>query len=573
MAERIRRTEAGEPGQYPDAQAFLGDVLLVQRSLGAHAGGRIARGPVQDLRVRVETFGFYLAELEVRQHANRHRDAVAELLGLAGHAGYAEADEATRGTLLEEQLAVPPTELPRAALSDATREVLDTFRAMADLQAAGGAAACQTAIVSMSRAPSDALAVLFLARHAGLFEPPTDGQAATSRLDVVPLFEEVNELRACGDILDALFRSPVYRAAVRARGDSQQVMVGYSDSDKDGGYLSATWETYRAQERLAHVCGEHGIRLTIFHGRGGAVARGGGPTNRIILARPPAARQPTHKATEQGEVVFARYAHPGIAERHFEQVINALLLSALDEGADQPPDAWAAAMERLAQRSRQHYEASVKHAPEMLRLFQQATPFPELGTLNIGSRPVSRGAQPQELSLESLRAIPWVFSWTQARMNLPGWFGLGTTLEAEMNEGGLEHLRAMYRDWPFFRLLLDNAQVSLGTADMLTARRYARTLAPDLPAPLHVLVEEYERSVAGVLTVTGQHELLERSPVLANSIKLRNPYVDALHMAQLALLTRYRSLPPDAAPDTRQALLGAIHHSINAIAAGLQSTG
>jgi len=231
-------------------------------------------------------------------------------------------------------------------------------------------------------------------------------------------------------------------------------------------------------------------------------------------------------------------------------------------------------MERLALRSREHYEARVKRSPEMLRFFQQATPFPELATLNVGSRPVSRGGPAsEELSLDELRAIPWVFSWTQARMNLPGWFGVGAALAPELAAGGAERLQAMYRGWPFFAAAIDNAQVSLGTADMLTAVRYANALAPELEAPLQTLLEEYERSVSAALAVTGQRELLERSPVLATSIKLRNPYVDALHIAQLTLLRRYRALPPTATAEERQPILDAVHHSINAIAAGLQSTG
>jgi phosphoenolpyruvate carboxylase len=395
----------------------------------------------------------------------------------------------------------------------------------------------------------------------------------------VPLFETIEELRACDGVLGRLLVSPVYRAALASRGDRQQVMVGYSDSNKDGGYLAATWETHRAQGALARVAAAAGVELVVFHGRGGAVGRGGGPMGRAILARPPGARTLDLKVTEQGEVIAARYGHPAIAERHFEQMAHALLLSALGPTGteeDELPAEWVEAVERLAEGSRRRYRALVQGSPAFLDFFRLATPFPELGTLNLASRPVSRaGSSEERITLDGLRAIPWVFSWTQVRANLPGWFGLGGALAEEIAAGGLERLRAMYGGWRFFAMALDNAQLSLGTADMPTARRYA-TLADGVDGCGGIFAEivaEHERSVAALLRVTGQRELLERSPTLARSIRLRNPYVDALHVAQIALLRRYRALPDDAAPDERAALLDAIHHSINGIAAGLQTTG
>jgi phosphoenolpyruvate carboxylase len=447
--------------------------------------------------------------------------------------------------------------------------VLDTLQAMRTIQHAGGAAACETYLISMTRSASDVLGLLFLAHQVGVFRWRTPNGAAISLLDVVPLFETVEELREADRILGELLASPAYRAALRARGDRQQVMLGYSDSNKDGGYLAATWRIYRAQQALGATAGQAGIELIVFHGRGGAVGRGGGPMGRAILARPPEARSATLKVTEQGEVVFERYGHPAIAERHVEQMTHAMLLSLLGPVEQAPELAWTEAVERLAERARSAYQALVSQ-PATLRFFCQATPFPELGGLNLASRPVMRGGDGQ-LELGQLRAIPWVFSWTQARVNLPGWFGLGTALAEEIDGGGLERLRAMYRGWRFFAMALDNAQVSLGTADMATARRYA-ALADDVPT-FEPISAEYERSVATLLSVTGQRVLLERAPVLSASIKLRNPYVDALHLAQLALLRRFRALPAHASETERAALLDAIHHSINGIAAGLQTTG
>ncbi|MFN8539129.1 MAG: phosphoenolpyruvate carboxylase [Thermomicrobiales bacterium] len=574
IGEKLRRTEPFTAGGYTSPAELLADLDLIDASLRAHEDWRIAAGPLRDLRDRVALFGFHLAELEIRQHSDRHTAAVAELFGLSGTSGYAALPEEERVALLTARLADDPFAFAPDRLSPRTREVLETFAAMADIQAQGGESACRTAIVSMSRAPSDVLAPLLLAREAGLVTIEPDGTVRSS-VDFVPLFEEIGELRVCGDLLAQLLAIPVYRAAVRARGDRQQVMVGYSDSNKDGGYFASTWQTYRAQEALAGAAAADGVELVVFHGRGGAVGRGGGPMGRAIQARPPAARTATLKVTEQGEVIAARYGHPGIAARHLEQLVSALLLSALVPPAPSegnPPAAWLATIERLAATSRDAYERGIKRDPALLAFFRSATPFPELGGLNLASRPVSRaGRSIEQIGLEDLRAIPWVFSWTQIRANLPGWFGLGTALAAEIDQGNLDELRAMYADWRAFTTAIDNAQLSLGTADLPTLRRYATLAADDATAVLAAIVAEYERSVAGVLAVTGQRALLEGSPTLSRSIRLRNPYVDALHLAQIALLRRYRALPADA-PD-REQLLDAIHNSINGIAAGLQTTG
>jgi len=569
IGERLRRTDSGGAGAYASADDLLTDLEMVARSLEGHGAGRIARGALLDLQRRVETFGFYLAELEIRQHAERHTAAVAELLALAGCAGFSGFDEAARMRALEERLAQDePFAIPPDALSAPTRDVLETFQAMADVQSLNGPRGAQTCVVSMSRVPSDALTVLLLAREAGLAGP------SSSRLDVVPLFETISELRECGQVLGAMLASPAYRAAVRARGDRQQVMVGYSDSNKDGGYLTASWATYQAQQALAHAAAGAGVELIVFHGRGGAVGRGGGPMGRAILARPAAAAGPIFKITEQGEVIFARYGSLPIAERHLEQVVHALLLSTLRPGPADAPREWVEVMERLASRAREAYEALVKNTPDFMPFFHQATPFPELATLNLASRPVSRAGRDHVPGLDDLRAIPWVFSWTQARANLPGWFGLGAALWHAIEGGELGKLQAMYAGWPVFASALDNAQLSLGTADPSTLRRYAERLAePRLMGIFECIMAEYERTVSAVMQVTRQGEVLERSPVLSRSIKLRNPYVDALHVAQLALLRRFRALGADAAEDERHLLLDAIHHSINGIAAGLQTTG
>ena len=569
VAERLRRSLNDEPGGYVNPAELAESLQRIADSLKEHGGARVATGALRDLQRRVQIFGFHLAELEIRQHSARHTAAITEILQLGGLGSYLDLDEAARQRILAAQLTQPPLALSKSALSPATRDVLDTLHAMSDIQQLSGPRACQTYIISMTHAPSDVLAVLVLAREAGLFAF-TNG-AVTCALDVVPLFEESRELRDCDHITQALLSIPIYRATVAARGNHQQIMIGYSDSNKDAGYVAATWQTFHAQSLLAHVAASAGVALTIFHGRGGGIGRGGGPMGRALLARPDGARFAELKVTEQGEVVFARYSHPAIAERHFEQIVHGLLLSTLGPPEPEPQSEWRDAIERLSDVSKETYESLVKYTPDFLTFYREATPFPELGSLNIASRPVSRSGG-QLLRLDDLRAIPWGFSWNQIRANLPGWYGLGTALDAEIAAGGLERLQMMYGHWRFFTTLLDNAQRSLGAADMATVRRYL-TLTDAGDAVFARIQAEYDRSVGALLQVVHQTNLLQHAHVLSDSIRLRNPYVDALHVAQIVLLRRYRALPTDAPTAERAALLDAIHHSINGIAAGLQTTG
>ncbi|MHB8619396.1 MAG: phosphoenolpyruvate carboxylase [Chloroflexota bacterium] len=569
--ERLRRVERGEPGGYGSPAAFERDLALVSDSLRRHRAARAAEGPLLDLQRRVSIFGFHLAELEVRQHADKHAAAVAEILALNGTTpDFLQLDETGRRALLARHMVQPTTPVAPEALSLSTRKVLSSLEAMLDLQREN-AAACHTYIISMTRQASDVLAVLVLAQQVGLAEAAAD-RTVRGKVDVVPLFETIDELGRAGSVMQDLFSVPAYREALRSRGNRQQVMVGYSDSNKDGGYLAATWHIYRAQQDMQGTAESAGIELEVFHGRGGAVGRGGGPMSRAILALPPELRRSGLKTTEQGEVIFARYSQRGIARRHFEQVIYATVLSAPRHGGEHVPPAWIASMERMSAVSREVY-SRLTGSPAFLDFFRQATPFPELATLNSASRPVSRAGHGagQSLHWDDLRAIPWVFSWTQSRANLPGWFGLGSALQEEAGCHGVESLRAMHEGWPFFATMLHNAQISLATADMQTASQYA-TLAEDA-SPFEVISAEYQRAIDMILLITGEKQVLAVSPVLAQSIKLRNPYVDALHFAQVALIERYRALPAEASAQERQSLLDAIHHSINGIAAGLQTTG
>jgi phosphoenolpyruvate carboxylase len=568
VAERLRRTADRSPGGYASPQDFLRDLELVRRSLEANQAGRVARGRLQDLAVRVRTFGFHFASLDLRQESGVHGRVVAQLLRRAGLVeDYLALPEPERAALLARLLEGPSVPLdpedPEAA------EVVRLFQALPGWQERFGQEACQTYIVSLTEGPSDVLEVLWLAAQVGLFR--YGAGEVTSRLHVVPLFERIEELRRCGEIVDTLLRTPLYRAHLAAWGDLQEVMLGYSDSNKDGGYLAANWALQRAHRVLPEVARRHGCQVRLFHGRGGAIGRGGGPTERAILAQPPEALDGRLKLTEQGEVLAARYSNPQVARRHLEQLTSALLRASLISSHHPEParrERWEAIMEELAERSRAAYRALVYEDPDFPTYFAQATPIAEITRLNVASRPPARGRPDR---VEDLRAIPWVFSWTQTRTNLPGWYGLGSALDdfACADPGAMAELRAMYAGWPFFRSVVDNAQISLGTADLEIARLYAE-LVEDRAVRERIygrIREEFDLTVRRVLEVTGQRELLENSPVLQRSVRLRNPYVDPMNYLQVQLLRERRARPED--PEVAELL----HHTVNGVAAGLQTTG
>jgi phosphoenolpyruvate carboxylase len=416
----------------------------------------------------------------------------------------------------------------------------------------------------MTHAAADVLGVLLMARWA----------AAADGLHVVPLFETLVDLEAAPHILADLFSLDVYRQHLAACGDEQMVMLGYSDSNKDGGYLAANWALYQAQEAIAQVCKAHGIRLTLFHGRGGTLARGGGPANRAIMAQPSGTVGGRFRVTEQGEAIADRYANPDLAYRHLSQIVNAVLLASSpvrgDAGAgDGVLAAWRAGMSSMAEAAWRVYRALVFETPGFTRFWQAATPIDEIAHLHIGSRPATRQVDVTEI--EAVRAIPWVFSWMQSRFNLPGWYGLGSGLAAGPTQ---TQLREMYASWPFFRTLLDNVEMSLLKADMEIAALYAE-LVPDrqLAASLMATIRaEYERTRSAVLTITGHQELLDGDPVIQRSVFLRNPYIDPLNYIQVETLRRLRALPDPECPEA-EALRQVVVVTINGIAAGLRNTG
>jgi phosphoenolpyruvate carboxylase len=425
--------------------------------------------------------------------------------------------------------------------------------------------------VSKTDAASDMLEVYLLLKEVGLYRPEAPGECP---IQAAPLFETIDDLRAARPTLERLLKEPSALAVARARG-VQEVMIGYSDSNKDAGYVSAKWELFQAQEDLANTCHEYGVTLTLFHGRGGTVARGGGPTNLAILGQPSGSVDGRIRITEQGEVIDDRYGHPGVVRRYLEQVVHAVMLASVPENRRHvaPEPDWRTAMDELAESSFRAYRQLIYETPDLLTFWQQATPINEISQLHIGSRPSRR--QNAAADLSGLRAIPWGFSWMQGRFVLPGWYGVGAALEAyATNETRLEMLRVMYREWPHFQLVINGAQTSLGQADMDIAAMYA-DLVEDEAVRNDIfgrIRAEFDRTAHWIRKVTNQLEILDNMPVLQRAIRRRNPYVDPLNFIQVSLLRRLRRLPDQESAEadrTRRA----IFLTINGIAAGLKNTG
>lgn len=550
------------PNAYHDADAFLEDLYLIRDSLREHRGAVLAQGRLRDLIWRVRIFGFHLATLDVRQHAERHRTAMTEIMKRYNLADdYASLPEGEKVALLTDEIDSPRPLTALLDFSEETNETVALFRLIRQAHENIGRDAIQTYIISMTEDVSNVLEVLLFAKDAGLF----------GKIDVVPLFETVDDLHAAPEVMSALFETEIYREHLRRRGDSQQIMIGYSDSNKDGGFLRANWELYKAQRSLADTCDAYDIQLTLFHGKGGTIGRGGGRANQAILAQPPKSVQGRIKLTEQGEVISDRYSNDAIAHRHLEQLVDAVLLSSGKRPEMVQEETWGTIMEELGEHSFDAYKDLVNH-PDFLTYFHEATPIDQIGQLNIGSRPSKRK---QTKGIQDLRAIPWVFAWTQSRVNLPGWYGLGTGVETWLDDGDyderLSELSEMYLRWPFFRTVIDNAQMSLRKGDMTIATLYSTLTDEETRASIFTMIrEEYERTERIILAITGYQDLLDNEPWLQRSIRLRNPYVDPLNYIQVAMLRRLRDEP---APDEAEELLNAILLSVNGVAAGVRNTG
>jgi len=552
-----------------DGTSLVAALELLQRAV-RHAGlPEVAdRGRLADALVRARTFGLHLATLDIRQHSRVHEAAVAELLALAGvESDYAGLDPPSRAELLRRDLGGARPLLARGAVvSDVTRELLDTLEVVRDA-VEREPASIGSYIVSMAHDPSDLLEVLVLLREVGLWR--IEGGVVRCPIDVAPLFETVEDLEHAVPVLESLFADPVYGGQLDARDRFQEIMLGYSDSNKDGGYVASTWRLQVAQDRVARACRDHGVELRFFHGRGGTVARGGGRANRAILSAPAASRNGRIRFTEQGEVISFRYAMPALARRHLEQMVNAMMLATADAGTidDAAAEALADAMESIAARSRAVYRELVDD-PGFWPVFVSRSPVLHIGELPIASRPVSRGGG--DLDFDGLRAIPWVFSWTQMRANVPGWYGLGTAFEEAFDRDDTlpAACRAAYAGGGWFRSLIDNAQQEMARARLAVAGWYL--CGDGGGAALHAqLVAEFARTERVVLAITGQAAILDNNPVIQRSIEERNPDTDLINALQVELLERWRQADEAVRPE----IAGLVMLSVNALAAAMQSTG
>ncbi len=527
----------------------------IRASLLAGRGVLLCGGELRTAIQQLEVFGLHTARLDLRQHSAHHAAAVGEILGLDAYDKLSEAEKVSR--LLAALASTKRRQGPELArFSAATRNVLDPLLLATRATAKFGGDALGIYIISMTDGVSDLLEVEYLMKLCG------------AALPIAPLFETLDDLNRAPEILGAYFTLPG-----RTKPEHQHVMLGYSDSNKDCGYLTANWALYQAQDALARLGRESGVRLTLFHGRGGSIARGGGPAAKAILAQPAGLRDGAIRVTEQGEVLSTRYHDPDLAHRILEQMAYGVLLGT--HAADRAPQLsaeWREAMETMSAAGLAAYQALVHHDPEFLVFWQQATPIDEISNLKFGSRPTFRRATK---SVEDLRAIPWVFSWMQSRFNFPGWFGLGTALEAVLAGGsaGRRLLREMHAEWPFFQTLIDNAQLTMRKADLGIAALYAGLVedARIRRRVFGVLEAEFARTEAAILAITGQKQLLARDPVLLNSVQLRNPYIDPLNYLQVDMLRRLRSgdLPAGEADAVRRV----VELTINGISGGLKNTG
>ena len=601
-------TKSAKPaeGIYKNAAELWEDLRLVRDSLQSDNANLAAR-QVDRLMRQVAVFGLHLAALDLRQHSQRHLSALTEITtGLRLEKDYAAMNEAERVKWLTAELSTPrPLVATDAHYTPETTETLNVFRVARRALDEISPRAIRTYIVSMTQQASDLLAVLVLAKQAGLadggMERGSDGEIEgrkknegrkdestafsaqslnpsipQSRLAVAPLFETIDDLRRAPDVMRKLFENPVYRQVLESQGNLQEVMIGYSDSSKDGGILTSSWELYKAQEQLWKVARQHGIELRLFHGRGGTVGRGGGPSHEAILAQPRGTVAGRIKITEQGEVVSSKYSLPEIAMRSLELTTAAVIAASLphEESRNRQLENWETVMETISETAFATYRRFVRQTEGFMDYFSQATPVEELQHLRIGSRPAKR--KQGSKSLDDLRAIPWVFGWTQSRHLLPGWLAVGTALESFLEPNprrNLALLREMYARWPFFHSTISNIEMTLAKADFQIARQYAQRL-PDKALGQKIfkmLAAEYQRACRVVLQITGEKHLLDNSPVLQRSIEVRNPYVDPMSYLQVELLVRKRN--DNLSAEDHEKLLYAILLTINGIAAGMRNTG
>ena len=562
------RHAIGEAPPYAGAAEFVAELGILYRSLTTNGSAMLARSRLRSLRRAANTFGFYLAGIDLRQNSEVHERTVGELFEMACTASnYAVLPEAARISLLREELKTARLlSSPFLRYSAETASELTILREAADAHRRYGKAAVPNYVISKTNGVSDVLEVGLLLKEAGLLRP----RDHELDVNIVPLFETIADLRNCGSIMDELLAIPEYFCLLEGRDRAQEVMLGYSDSNKDGGFLTSGWELYKAEIALIDTFRRHGITLRLFHGRGGSVGRGGGPSYQAILAQPSGAVQGQIRITEQGEVIAAKYSQSDVGRRNLEILAAACLEATLlqpDQAA--PLEKYFTAMEELSTYAYRAYRNLVYETAGFDRYFWESTVIGEIANLNIGSRPASRQ---NSTRLEDLRAIPWVFGWSQCRLMLPGWYGFGTAVKAWLAarpQDGMKILREMYREWPFFQTLLSNMDMVLAKTNIAIASRYAE-LVEDTElreAIFPRLRAEWQSTIEMLLAITGQQALLDQNPLLARSIKNRFPYLDPLNHIQIELLKRHRT------GDTDERVVQAIYLTINGIAAGLRNSG
>ena len=562
--ERLLRTvgDSMGPHAYDRPDELLADLDEMAASLADHGGALLARGRLARVRRLVSTIGFHLATLDIRQHAVVHHETLAGLFADLG-LDYQGLDRAARTALLAEEL---EGRRPLAPPSRARSSTLELFSVIRDGLDRGGADVMKSYIVSMTQGVDDVLAPAVLAREVGLVDIP----AGVARVGFVPLFETIDDLRSIGTVLRDLLAVPAYRRLVELRGDVQEVMVGYSDSNKDGGITTSQWEIHKALREIAAVSDETGIRIMVFHGRGGTVGRGGGPTNSAILGQPAGSVNGAMKITEQGEVIADKYGLPRLAQRNLDLALSAVLEATVAhrEPRNDPAtvDEWNAVMELMSGSAFAAYREFLER-PGLVEYFTTSTPVEELAAMNIGSRPSRRTTA--GAGLDGLRAIPWVFGWTQSRQIIPGWFGVGSALAAARAAGHGDALAAMFAEWQFFGTFLSNVEMTLAKTDLAIARNYVdRLVDPSLHHLFDAVVEEHDRTVAELTALTGG-DLLADLPVLKRTLAVRDVYLDPINLLQVELLARSRAGDPADADRLQRALL----LTVNGVAAGLRNTG
>ncbi len=574
----IRRA-VGTDAPYLTSAALAADLAIVRDSLRQYGGERLTTGRVRRLLRAVELFGFHLAPLDLRQNADVHERVIAELLSRAGVcADYAARSEDERIAMLDRAMAESrPLYSPHLSYSSEVIGELEILFAARELRGRFGDALLPHYIISKCDGVSDMLEVAVMLKEAGL---ASGGATPSIAMQVIPLFETIDDLRSAGPTMDALFSLPVYRALVTSQGDVQEVMLGYSDSNKDGGFLTSGWELYQAELALMKVFAQHGVRLRLFHGRGGSVGRGGGPSYDAILAQPAGAVNGQIRITEQGEVIASKYATPDVGRRNLELLVAATLEASLTDHeqrgdpVERGDDVFHTVMAKLSAQAFRAYRALVYETPGFAQYFRESTPLAEIATLNIGSRPASRGGGER---IEDLRAIPWVFSWAQCRVMLPGWYGFGSAVASYLADipDGLAELQRMAKQWPFFRTLLSNIDMVLAKSDLAVASRYAELVSDiELRERVFTLISaEWHRTRDALQQITGQSELLAENPLLKRSMVNRFPYMDPLNHLQIELLRRYREARASGASTDDERRRSGIHITINGIAAGLRNSG